>query len=285
MTEAKCDQRIADLVTKGSHHRNISIVYLTQNVFPQGKACRDIALKTQNLVLFNNPIDRQQVATLARRIYPSTSAMFMRRFEEATSQPYGYLVIDLKSSTSEQDRLQTDIFESTDQHAFEPPDEETLSDDEAASSVESLDYINDLGSPGKRRKLRDARSRPDIWNRRFKNPLRQANIKQFKAKVNAYEEQGFTLKKAIHFAANDELPYLRKRLRQEYAQFLIDFYELQEDLIQQQILESARMIRNQHDMNQTDSIRQAIKLRKNLFMDIWPNYNIEENHEEDGAFE
>ena len=50
MTEAKCDQRIADLFTKGSHHRNISIVYLTQNVFPQGKACRDIALNTQYLV-------------------------------------------------------------------------------------------------------------------------------------------------------------------------------------------------------------------------------------------
>ena len=34
MTEAKCDQRIADLFTKGSHHINMSIVYLTQNVFP-----------------------------------------------------------------------------------------------------------------------------------------------------------------------------------------------------------------------------------------------------------
>ena len=118
MTEGKCDQRIADLFTKGSHHRNISIVYLTQNVFPQGKACRDIALNTQYLVLFNNPIDRQQVATLARRIYLSTSAMFMKRFEEATSRPFGYLVKDLKSSTSEPDRLQTDIFKSTDQHAL-----------------------------------------------------------------------------------------------------------------------------------------------------------------------
>ena len=46
MTDAKCDKRIADLFTKGSHHRNISIVYLTQNVFPQGKVCRDIALNT-----------------------------------------------------------------------------------------------------------------------------------------------------------------------------------------------------------------------------------------------
>ena len=120
---------------------------------------------------------------------------------------------------------------------------------------------------------------------RFQNPLRQANIEQFKAKVNAYEEQGFTLEKVIHFAANGELPFLRKRLRQEYAQFLIDFYELQEDPIKQQILEPARTIRNQHDMNQTDSIRQAIKLRKDLLMDIWPNHNIEENHEEDGASE
>ena len=211
--------------------------------------------------------------------------MFMKQFEEATSRPYGYLVIDLKSSTSEQDRLQTDIFESTDQQAFEPQDEETLSDDEDASSAESLEYMQELGPPGKRIKLRDVHSRPDIWNRRFQNPLRQANIEQFKSKVNAYEEQDFTLDKAFHLAANDELPYLRKRLRQEYAQFLIDFYELQEDPIQQQILESARMFRNQHDMNQTDSSRKAIKLRKDLFMDIWPNHKIEENHEEDRASE
>ena len=103
--------------------------------------------------------------------------------------------------------------------------------------------------------------------------------------MNDYEEQGFTLDKAIHLVANDELPYSCKRLRQEYTQFLIDFYEIEEDPIQQQILESARTIRNQYDMNQTDSIRQAIKLRKALFMDVWPNLNIEENHEEDKASE
>ena len=111
MTEAKCDQRIADLFTKGSHHRNISVVYLTQKLFPQGKACRDIILNTQYMVLFNNPIDRQQVATLARRINPSTSAVFMKRFERATSYPYGHLVIDLKSDTPEKDRLHTEIFD------------------------------------------------------------------------------------------------------------------------------------------------------------------------------
>ena len=51
------------------------------------------------LVLLNNPINRQQVANLARRIYPSTSSIFMKRFEQVNSHPYGYLVIDLKSGT------------------------------------------------------------------------------------------------------------------------------------------------------------------------------------------
>ena len=268
MTEAKCDQRIADIFTRGSHHRNLSCVYLTQNIFPQGKACRDIALNTQYLVLFNNPIDRQQVATLARRIY----AMFMKRFEDATSRPYGYLVVDLKPNTTEQDRLKTDIFASSDPNDFEMSDD--VSDVDDANSIESLD--DDIGPPGKRRKVND-NSRSDIWNKRFQDPLRQANKERFKANVNDYEEKGFPLDKAIRLAANDDLPHLRKKLRQAYAQFLIDFYELQDDPVQQQILDSARTLRNQHDMSQTDSIRQAVKLRKDLFVSLWPNHDVEEN--------
>ena len=107
------------------------------------------------------------------------------------------------------------------------------------------------------------------------SPIRQENVERFKNKVNAYEERGFSWDKAINLAANGDLPYLRKRLRQDYAQFLIDFYKLKEDTVQQRILESAETFKNQHDMNQTDSIRQAIKLRKDLSMDVWPNHNIE----------
>ena len=217
----------------------------------------------------------------------------MRKFEDAMATLYGYLVIDLKLNTSEQDRLQTDIF--VDQQS---PDDGDISDDEDADSVESLDYIRSispldkvrdksykpdiwnrrvshLSPPGKRIKQRDECSSPDIWNRRFQNPIRQENIEQLKAKVNAYEERGLSLDKAIHLAANDDLPSLRKRLRQDYAQFLIDYYELQEDPVQQQILESAKTFKNQYDMYQEDSIRQAIKLRKKLLMDVWPNHNIE----------
>ena len=202
-----------------SHHRNISIVYLTQNLFPQGNTCRDIASNTQYLVLFNNPIDRQQVAILSRRIYPSSSAIFMKRFQVATSCPYGYLVVDLKSGTTEQDRLHTDIFETTNKHKLEPEDE----GDDISSSAnsddgdeESMDFSNNrsfLGPPGKWRKeeLKEERLRRDIWNRRFQDPLSQANTEQFKSKVNNYLEQRHTLDPALHRAANDDLPSLRKK--------------------------------------------------------------------------
>ena len=49
---------------------------------------------------------------------------------------------------------------------------------------------------------------------------------------------------AIRLAANDDLPSLRKKLRRDYAQFLIDYYELQEDPVQQRILESASLRTN-----------------------------------------
>ena len=29
-------------------------------------------------------------------------------------------------------------------------------------------------------------------------------------------------------------------------------------------------------MNQTDSIRQAVKLRKDLFMDLWPDHSVDD---------
>ena len=77
----------------------------------------------------------------------------------------------------------------------------------------------------------------------------------------------------IHHAANDDLPYLRKRLRQDYIQFLIDYYELQKDPIQQQILDSAKTFRNQHGMSQGESIRQAVKLKNDLFVHVWPNHS------------
>jgi len=51
------DDSVANILTKISHHRNVSIVFLTQNIFYKNKHMRAISLNAHYLVLFKNPHD------------------------------------------------------------------------------------------------------------------------------------------------------------------------------------------------------------------------------------
>ena len=68
MIEAGKDNQIVNLFTKGSHHRNLSVVYIVQNLFHQRKGNRSISLNSHYLVLFKNPRDKLQILTLAKQI-------------------------------------------------------------------------------------------------------------------------------------------------------------------------------------------------------------------------
>ena len=64
---------VCDLFTKGSHHRNISVLLLTQNLFHQGTNFRDISLNTKYLVVLKNVREKNQFLYLARQAYPEDS--------------------------------------------------------------------------------------------------------------------------------------------------------------------------------------------------------------------
>ena len=49
------DQRVASLFTKKSHHTNISIMYIVQNLFHRGKHHITIGLNAHYMVLLKNP--------------------------------------------------------------------------------------------------------------------------------------------------------------------------------------------------------------------------------------
>ena len=57
MINASKDKRIVNLFTRGSHHRNLSVIYIVQNLFHQGKASGSKSLN-HYLVLFKNPRDK-----------------------------------------------------------------------------------------------------------------------------------------------------------------------------------------------------------------------------------
>ena len=58
MEEGGQDKRVLDLFTKDPHHRNITVLYLTQDLFPPGKFSRTIKRNAHYIVAFKNPRDQ-----------------------------------------------------------------------------------------------------------------------------------------------------------------------------------------------------------------------------------
>lgn len=99
---------LANIFCKGSHHWSLSCCMLVQSAFYEG-------LKTPRrnahyMVLFKNPADALQVSTLARQIFPGKKGYFMESYADATSQPYSYLLLDLKQTTPDRLRLRSCVF-------------------------------------------------------------------------------------------------------------------------------------------------------------------------------
>lgn len=120
MTELAGDTRLSNLFTKGSHHRNLSVIFITQNFFHQGKEMRNIHLNSHYIVLYKNPRDKSQVTHLARQMFPGKTKAFQEIYQDATAPAYGYLFIDLRPETDERLRMRTGIFPQDKYFVYEP---------------------------------------------------------------------------------------------------------------------------------------------------------------------
>jgi hypothetical protein len=99
-----------DLFTKHCHHFNISAIFITQNIFAQGKYARTINLNTHILVLFANKRDESQAVFLGRQLFPFHLNHFLEVYQDATAENHGYIVIDCDPKSSRQLKLRTKIF-------------------------------------------------------------------------------------------------------------------------------------------------------------------------------
>lgn len=104
------DAAVVELFIRGSHHYNLSVMFVVQNLFSKNKGVRDISLNSHVIVLFSNPRDKQQIQTLARQISPENPRFISDAYSDATKKPYGYLVLDLHQLTPEEYRFRTNIF-------------------------------------------------------------------------------------------------------------------------------------------------------------------------------
>jgi hypothetical protein len=109
MDEAGDAREVSELFTRGSHHRNLSVIMLVQNVFHQGKIMRTVSLNSHYMVLFKNPRDAGQIRALASQLFPGKSKFLVDAYKQATQKAHGYLLLDFKQNTLEKYRVLSDV--------------------------------------------------------------------------------------------------------------------------------------------------------------------------------
>ena len=110
MGEACSSESVMSIFTIQCHHKNITVLFLTQNVFPPGKYARSISLNSHYIILCKSKRDLLQIQTLGKQIFPGQSSFFVASYQDAVSQPFGYLVCDLHPGTDKRFQLRTRIF-------------------------------------------------------------------------------------------------------------------------------------------------------------------------------
>ena len=123
MMEANSNKFIEELFIRRSHHQNVSVILTVHNLFYQGKSMRTISLNTHYFILFKNPRDAGQVKYLGNQLFPTkgTGAKFLGdAYKQATSEPHGYLLLDLKQETPENLRVLSNIFPSEETYCYLP---------------------------------------------------------------------------------------------------------------------------------------------------------------------
>jgi len=105
MEEGGNDKRVLDLFTKDSHHRNITVIYLSQDMFPPGKFSKSISRNAHYIVGFKNPRDQLGMRNLLLQAFPSRWQDVQDTFRKVTDRPFGYLLLDLHPKSRDDQRI------------------------------------------------------------------------------------------------------------------------------------------------------------------------------------
>lgn len=99
----------SDLFIKLSHHMNISVIFLVQELFSKGRQHRTLSLNTHYMWILKNPRDSSNIMHLAKQISPYNTQYVIQSYMDATKDPYSYLFIDMKVDTDDRYRLRGDF--------------------------------------------------------------------------------------------------------------------------------------------------------------------------------
>ena len=109
MAKVTSSKTMLDLFCQYSHHLNLTVIFVSQNIFHVGKCSRSLTLNSHYFILFRNRRDINQIGILGRQLFPGKQKNFLNAYKDATKNSFGYLFVDIHPKSNEIISLRTDI--------------------------------------------------------------------------------------------------------------------------------------------------------------------------------
>lgn len=106
------NKEVAEVFIMGSHHKQISIFYLTQNLFPKCPLFRLMSSNAHYYVLFHGQRNTKQVNTLARQVYTGKDVhRIMNAYKRCARRHRGFILLTFSPDLPEELTVLTDYWE------------------------------------------------------------------------------------------------------------------------------------------------------------------------------
>ena len=105
MVEVGEDRELLDLFTKHSHHQNITVLHLCQDMFKPGKYAKSISRNAHYIVAFKNLRDQLGMKNLLLEAFATCWQDMMDVYRRVTERPFGYTILDLLHASDDRKRV------------------------------------------------------------------------------------------------------------------------------------------------------------------------------------
>ena len=106
------NKEVVNIFIMGSHHKRISLFFITQNLFPNCPILRTMSANAHYYVIFHSQRHFRQVQTLARQIFVGKDLQrITNAYKRASKQPRGFIVLSFSPELPEELTVVTDWWE------------------------------------------------------------------------------------------------------------------------------------------------------------------------------
>ena len=114
MINSKNINYISDLFMIQGRHKNVSLVFISQQGFRNDDAFRSISNNTNYMILMKNDRNILEIQNLAKQITPGPQPLMMQIYRKATADAYSYLFINFTNECRRETKYLSHLFDEDD---------------------------------------------------------------------------------------------------------------------------------------------------------------------------